>query len=403
MDALVYEAADAGGPWGGLRNAAFSARMNLHATNPIPARVDWEVSARQAQALKAVEDAQHALEDAGDPTKAQAAAKEELAAAQKDLEEADRQLRILTKPPAQEAIDQAYANLLMAEKKLNDTLKTYRSIEHNVKRNPKTYLFFESRHLYQRILNSLELKKAQDQRAYEESLKRYNNLKAPADPDDVALAQAAVELAKAQVAQAERHWERVKDGASPVDLAVLEASLADAQRELERWRNGPNPDEVTAARARVEAAQAALSLPVLEPGSIEAPVGEFEQPEVAAWRPDDPFSIDERIRMITSDDGGQHVIEDMEVHEHTAMPGVRYSERARDTYRICTDDPLSAEVVCSRETVSDGGRHPWAVRLLATMRCDEAEFIISEDFAASAGDQEIMRRSRSCRVPRDHV
>ena len=163
----------------------------------------------------------------------------------------------------------------------------------------------------------------------------------------------------------------------------------------------PSPETVTLGV--VTGVRSTLSLPVLEPGSIEAPVGEFEQPEVAAWRPDDPFSIDERIRMITSDDGGQHVIEDMEVHEHTAMPGVRYSERARDTYRICTDDPLSAEVVCSRETVSDGGRHPWAVRLLATMRCDEAEFIISEDFAASAGDQEIMRRSRSCRVPRDHV
>ena len=70
----------------------------------------------------------------------------------------------------------------MAEKKLNDTLKTYRSIEHNVQRNPKTYRFFESRHLYQRILNSLELKKAQDQRAYDKSLKRYNNLQKPANP-----------------------------------------------------------------------------------------------------------------------------------------------------------------------------------------------------------------------------
>jgi len=163
----------------------------------------------------------------------------------------------------------------------------------------------------------------------------------------------------------------------------------------------PSPETVTLGV--VIGASSTLSLPVLEPGSIEAPVGEFEQPEVAAWRPDDPFSIDERIRMITSDDGGHHVIEDVEVHEHTAMPGVRYSERARDTYRICTDDPLSAEVVCSRETVSDGGRYPWAVRLLATMRCDEAEFIISEDFAASAGDQEIMQRSRSFRVPQDHV
>jgi HlyD family secretion protein len=250
-------------------------------------------SGRQAQAMKAVEDARHALEDARDPAKAQAAAKEELAAAQKDLEAAERQLRILTKPPSQEAIDQAYANLRMAEKKLNDTLKTYRSIEHNVKLNPKTYLFFESRHLYQRILNSLELKKAQDQRAYDESLKRYNNLQKPADLQDVAIAQAAVELAKAEVAQAERHWERVKDGANPSDLAVLEASLGDAQRELQRWQNGPNPDEVTAARARVEAAQAALSLPALEAPfagqitDLTVKVGDRVAPGSPAFRLDD--------------------------------------------------------------------------------------------------------------------
>jgi HlyD family secretion protein len=221
-------------------------------------------SAQQAQALKAVEDARHALEDARDPTKAQAAGKEKLAAAQKDLEAAERQLYILTRPPSQEALDQAQANLLLAEKLLNDTLKSYRSIEHRVNMNPKKYFFFESRALYRRILDSLEIKRTRDQRAYEESLKRYNNLKAPSDPDDVALAQAAVELAQAQMAQAERQWERVAEGASPADLAVLEAGLADAQRQLQRWQDGPNPDEVAAAMARVQAAEAALSLPRLK-------------------------------------------------------------------------------------------------------------------------------------------
>ena len=102
-----------------------------------------------------------------------------------------------------------------------------------------------------------------------------------------------MELAKAQAAQAERHWERVKDGASPADLAVLEASLADAQRELERWRNGPNPDEVAAARAHVEAAQAALSLPVLAAPftgkitDVSVKVGDKVAPGSLAFRLDD--------------------------------------------------------------------------------------------------------------------
>ncbi len=294
-------------------------------------------SARQAQALKAVEDAQHALEDARDPTKAQAAAKEELAAAQKDLEEAERQLRILTKPPAQEAIDQAYANLLMAEKKLNDTLKTYRSIEHNVQRNPKTYWFFESRPLYQRILDSLEMKKAQDQRAYEESLKRYNNLQKPADPQDIAIAQAAVELAKAQAAQAERHWERVKDGAFPADLAVLEASLADAQRELERWRNGPNPDEVAAARARVEAAQAALSLPALAAPftgkitDVSVKAGDKVAPGSLAFRLDDTAHL--LVDVLVSE------VDVNRIHEGQAAELTLDGAPGRTYHGVVTDTP----------------------------------------------------------------
>ncbi|HOB99058.1 MAG TPA: AsmA-like C-terminal region-containing protein [Verrucomicrobiota bacterium] len=44
------EAAAAGGSWGSLRHVEFGARMDLQPTNPIPARVDWEAVAREAQA-----------------------------------------------------------------------------------------------------------------------------------------------------------------------------------------------------------------------------------------------------------------------------------------------------------------------------------------------------------------
>ena len=127
----------------------------------------------------------------------------------------------------------------------------------------------------------------------------------------------------------------------------------------------PSPEPVTLGV--VTGAGSTLVLPVLQPGGAPTLVGEFEPPEVAAWRPEDPFAIDERARMITADDGDRHVIDDMEVHARTVTPGVHYRERARDVYVICAEDPLYAEVVCVRETVSDGGRHTWAVRLLATM------------------------------------
>ena len=50
----------------------------------------------------------------------------------------------------------------------------------------------------------------------------------------------------------------MKDGVSPADLALLEARLADAQREYERIKDGPTAQDITAAQARVIAAQASL-------------------------------------------------------------------------------------------------------------------------------------------------
>jgi HlyD family secretion protein len=70
----------------------------------------------------------------------------------------------------------------------------------------------------------------------------------------------------AQVAQAERELERVQDGFSEAEIAVLEAKLGDAQREWERLKGGSDEDDITAAQARITAVQA-----VLDQTSILAP------------------------------------------------------------------------------------------------------------------------------------
>jgi HlyD family secretion protein len=64
--------------------------------------------------------------------------------------------------------------------------------------------------------------------------------------------------AQGQLYEAERNWERIKDGTSPADIALLEAQLADALREWERLKDGPTPEDVAVAQARVAAAQATL-------------------------------------------------------------------------------------------------------------------------------------------------
>jgi HlyD family secretion protein len=108
-------------------------------------------------------------------------------------------------------------------------------------------------------LRNLDLALTKDQLYYEGKLKKYNDLLAPADPTDVVLAQANLEKARAQLADAQRQWERVKDGPTSAEIALAEAQLADAQRNWERLKDGPDPADLAAAQARVDAVQAALN------------------------------------------------------------------------------------------------------------------------------------------------
>jgi len=226
---------------------------------------------QQAQALQAVELAEQALEDAQNPDDVQAKAQEEVANAQKAVEETRRQFEILNTPPSQSAIDQAYANLILAENVLNTTLQNIEKIEKKLRKPERLYMPWESRKLYSRILEGLETKLLRDQRSFEEAEKKYNRLLDPPNPVDLALAQANLAMAEAQLNQAEREWERVKDGLSPAEIAVLQARLADAQREWERLKDGPVAADINAAEARLAAAQATLKLTRLEapfPGTV---------------------------------------------------------------------------------------------------------------------------------------
>ncbi len=213
---------------------------------------------QSAQVQKAVDQASQALEDARDPALVQSQAQTALAEAQKSLEVAERNYEILAKTPSQSAIDQTKANLLLAENRLNDTLQQIDRIQRKASRPEDKMMFFESRELYERILEGLELKEIQDRRSYEDSLSRYNRLIEPPNPNDLAIAEAELARSKAQITQAQIEWERAKDGISPAEIAVLEAQLVDAQREWERWKDGPDSAEITAAEARLAVAQATL-------------------------------------------------------------------------------------------------------------------------------------------------
>ncbi len=225
---------------------------------------------QQAQALQAVEQAEQALEDAGNPELLQAKAQEAIAAAEKAVENADRALRWAQSPASQSYIDEANAQVTLAKDRLDKAEEKYKPYENK----PEDNL------VRARLLSQL----AEAQQQYDFAVRQLNSMEGTAADSDIALQEANLATAQAQLLEAQREWERVKDGANPADVALLEAQLADAQREYERLKDGPDPADVAVAEARVAAAQATLNL-----ARIVAPFdGKVTKREQQAGRPGHP-------------------------------------------------------------------------------------------------------------------
>jgi len=222
---------------------------------------------QRAEALKAVEEAERALEDGLNNKAAQADALEGVAQAQKELEAAQLNLAIVIKRPPQLAIDQAYANLVLAKEALEQTQEQYEIIQKKLN-NPKSLANKLFGQRLRKALKPLELQLASAQRAVVAAQEKYARLLEPVDPLDATIAEGNVMLAQAKLDDAQRNLERVQDGPNPGDIAVLKAQLADARREWERWQDGVDPAEIAAAEARVAAAQA-----VVAADQITAPFG----------------------------------------------------------------------------------------------------------------------------------
>jgi multidrug efflux pump subunit AcrA (membrane-fusion protein) len=217
-----------------------------------------------AESLNSAEAAEQALEDLNSPELQQAQASQAVANAQKAVVDTERNLIILTKPPTQNVIDQAQGNILLAEKKLDEThekiedlerqYKTYSSNKNlpaNIKKDILTKL--------RRALKGLEFKRSQEQLAYNNSQARYNELLEPPEPVDVQVAEAKFATAQAVLSEAERELERVINGPQAGEIAVLKAQIEKGRRDYEIYNEGPDPDDVAIAEARIANAEAQLA------------------------------------------------------------------------------------------------------------------------------------------------
>lgn len=205
-----------------------------------------------AQALQAKDDAEQALEDLLNPELQQALALKAIADAKKAVEDADRRFANVNSSADDADIDAQKAQVVLARDTLEKAEEDFEPYENK----PEDNL---TRANYQ-------AKFAAAQQVYDAAVRKLNALEGTGSEADKAVAEADLAAANAQVSEAEREWERVKEGPNQADVALLEAQINTAARDYEIYVLGPDPDDVAIAEARLEngrsqlaAAQAALA------------------------------------------------------------------------------------------------------------------------------------------------
>jgi HlyD family secretion protein len=190
-----------------------------------------------AQALQSKDKAERALEDLLNPELQQALALKAIADAKKAVEDADRRYRTISSTADDADIEAQKAQVVLAEDALDRAKEDFEPYEEKQENNLTRANF--------------QAKFAAAQQIYDAAVRKLNSLQGTGSAADIAVAEADLAAANAQVVEAEREWERVKEGPNQADVALLEAQINAATRDSEVYKNGPDPDDVSVAEARV--------------------------------------------------------------------------------------------------------------------------------------------------------
>ncbi|GAB4577624.1 MAG: hypothetical protein Fur0022_03550 [Anaerolineales bacterium] len=200
-----------------------------------------------AQALKAMEDAQAALDALHHPEEQLAQARVTLLSAQEALTQAQKTRTQLDYARADAlTIEKAYADYLLAKEAYKEAAKAFAEVEHKAATNPE------------RVQALQNLVRTQDE--IDLAFATYNYLILPATDTDIAAADANLALAEANLAAAQAAYDDLAAGPTPGEIAIAEATLAAAQATYNRLKDGPDPLEIALAQAQLTSAQAALTL-----------------------------------------------------------------------------------------------------------------------------------------------
>lgn len=234
---------------------------------------------QQAQALQAVENARKALEDLLNPELQQAMALQAIADAQQAVDYYERQVNNLQTTASQTNIDAAQAQVTITKDALDRAKEKFEPYANK----PETNL----------TRATLQAKLSEAQQQYDFAVRQLNALTGTAGDTEIAVAQANLATSQAQFVEAQREYERIKDGPSEADVALLEAQLEEAEREYERIKDGPDPDDIAVAEARIAAAEATVNQAVIKAPfdgvitMVDVKPGDQANPGTAVFRVDD--------------------------------------------------------------------------------------------------------------------
>ncbi len=197
--------------------------------------------------------AQKALDNLYDTNLATAQAKQNVANAQKALEDAQKRSDSIDTRASQGDIDAARSNAILAKNQLDRAYDQYKPYENKAEDNV--------------IRASLLSKYAAAQQKYDGAVQRLNNLLGTSSDTTVAIIKANLDLAQAQ--------------------------LTEAKKQVDKLKNGPEAGDITVAKTRIAAAQAALNLQYLVAPfagtitEVKVKSGDQISPGAVAFRMDD--------------------------------------------------------------------------------------------------------------------
>lgn len=199
-----------------------------------------------ANALKAVEDAQAALDDLQNSATTQAEALQTLTQAQQDLATAQQAYNNKRSTASQAVIDQAYAKLVLAKKDYEDQKEKFNDYAKKPDNDPEKA--------------AAQLKFSAAEQAYKSALSVYNAATGTGSQLDQEVTAADLAAAQAKVDDAQREYDRVKDGPTPGEVDLAKANLAAAQAKYATLKDGPDPAQVELDKAQLADAQAKLEV-----------------------------------------------------------------------------------------------------------------------------------------------